>query len=392
LCTVAKLVLIMKVKITKRHYRQVLCGLGVLLLSACPPSTKPDAGLTELPDGGKPASRSDFLAAAGACALKDVSAFAGTATQFAGAPSQATFEPAMRAWQRVEVMQFGPTASSTTPGGLDFRDQIYSWPLISRCAVDETLTAGGYANGAGSLLINRKGLAAAEYLLFSNPDEVTCGDTAGWAALTPLERAQRKQAYAAAVANDVKAQADALVAAWTPFVNTLATAGPGNATYPTVQGAMNRVSDAVFYLDAQMKDLKLAGPIGLRTCATPPCLDQLESQYAHVNTSNLKANLTALRQLLEGCDDASFNGVGFDDLIDAQGAVSLSARLKERLVAAQVALDALEEPDLSQSLVTDPASVRAVYDALKGVTDLLKSEFVTVLDVELPMGLEGDND
>jgi hypothetical protein len=106
----------------------------------------------------------------------------------------------------------------------------------------------------------------------------------------------------------------------------------------------------------------------------------------------LKANLSALRQLLEGCDDASFNGVGFDDLIDAQGAFSLSARLKERLLAAQVALDALEEPDLSQSLVTDPASVRAVYDALKGVTDLLKSEFVTVLDVELPMGLEGDND
>lgn len=386
------MVLIMKVKITKSRYRQVLYGLGILLLSACPPAVKPDAGITELPDGGKPASRSDFLAAAGACAVKDVSAFAQTASAFSAAPSQSTFLPAMRAWQRVEGMQFGPTASSTTPGGMDFRDQIYSWPLISRCAVDETLTTVGYASGAGSLLINRKGLAAAEYLLFSNPDEVTCGDVNAWAALTPMERAARKQAYAAAVAADVKAQADALLAAWTPFVDTLATAGPGNATYPTVQGAMNRVSDAVFYLDAQMKDLKLGEPLGLRTCLTVPCPESLESQFANVNTTNLKSNLAALRQLLEGCDDAAYDGVGFDDLIDAQGAFDLTVRLRERIIAAQLALDALEEPDLRESLVADPASVRAVYDALKGVTDLLKSEFLSVLDVELPMGLEADND
>jgi hypothetical protein len=42
--------------------------------------------------------------------------------------------------------------------------------------------------------------------------------------------------------------------------------------------------------------------------------------------------------------------------------------------------------------VQDKASVRAFYDALKGVTDLLKTEVVTVLDLELPQTLEGDND
>lgn len=355
-------------------------------------TSKPDGGLTVLPDGGAPVQRSDFLRAAGQCALRSSTAFQGAAQAFATSPSKQTWAAAMAAWQRVEVMQFGPTASSTTPGGQDLRDQLYSWPLVSRCAVDETLTAGGYSGDVGALLINRRGLAAAEVLLFSNPDEVTCGDVAGWAALSPTERAQRKQAAAAALALDVRAKADQLVAAWQPFVETLATAGPGNTTYPTVAGAMNRVSDALFYVDTSMKDLKLAGPLGLRNCATPPCLEQLESQYAHHNTASLRQNLAGLRALLEGCDDAAFSGVGFDDLIDAQGAFSLSTRLDERLQAAQLAMDALDEPDLSDSLVSDPPSVRAVYDALKGVTDLMKSEFITVLDVELPMGLEGDND
>jgi hypothetical protein len=36
--------------------------------------------------------------------------------------------------------------------------------------------------------------------------------------------------------------------------------------------------------------------------------------------------------------------------------------------------------------------VRALYDAVKGVTDVLKTEVVTVLDLELPQKVEGDND
>ena len=36
--------------------------------------------------------------------------------------------------------------------------------------------------------------------------------------------------------------------------------------------------------------------------------------------------------------------------------------------------------------------VRALYDAVKGVTDLLKTELISVLDLELPTSLEGDND
>lgn len=298
----------------------------------------------------------------------------------------------MVAWQRVEMMQFGPTGSSVKPGGQDFRDQLYSWPLVSRCAVDDALVAKSYENGVSGLLVNRRGLAALEYLLFYEGDDVTCSP-AGWAALSPAEHAARKQAYAAAVAADVRTRADALAAAWNGgFVETLRTAGSGNATYPSLGAAMNQVSDALFALEEPVKEVKVGAPLGHHaSCMAPPCLETLESQYAHHNTANLRANLAGFRMLLQGCGP-DFSGGGLDDLLNASAASSLTERLIAGLAGAEAALAAIEEPDLAEALVADRASVQAFYDALKVVTDLLKSELMLVLDLRLPAGLEGDND
>ncbi len=359
----------------------------VLVTAACPPEKQTDAG----DDGGGAVTHAEFLSAAGECAFKNVTHFKAQADALAANPNQDTWRAAMNSWSRLEPMQFGPTAASFTPGGKDLRDNIYSWPLVSRCAIDDVLKAGSYENGVANMLINRRGLWAAEYLLFSDADDV-CAPNAAWNALTTEERAARKQAYAQAVATDLAARAQTLLTEWDGFRETLATAGTGNQTYPTVQGALNRVSDAVFYVEREVKDIKLATPLGLRDCAAPPCLDKLESNFASHSAANVRANLEGARQLLEGCDDEAFSGVGFDDLLVARGASGLAAEFKSHAEATVAALDALEGADFEEVLVTEPERVRAVYDALKGITDILKSEFLTVLDLELPMGLEGDND
>ena len=242
------------------------------------------------------------------------------------------------------------------------------------------------------MLVNRRGLAALEYLLFYEGDDVTCS-TAGWAALSPAEHSARKQAYAAAVAADVRTRADALAAAWNGgFVETLRTAGSGNATYPSLGAAMNQVSDALFAFEDPVKEVKVGAPLGHHaSCMAPPCLETLESQYAHHNTANLRANLAGFRMLLQGCGP-DFSGGGLDDLLNASAASSLTERLIAGLAGAESALAAIEEPDLAEALVADRASVQAFYDALKVVTDLLKSELMLVLDLRLPAGLEGDND
>ncbi len=353
------------------------------MFMGCPPQ-KPPTTVDEGP-------RRAFLAAVGACAAEQVTAFQTTATALAASPTRENWKSAMVAWQRVEMMQFGPTGSSTNPGGQDFRDQLYSWPLVSRCAIDDALVAKSYENGVGGLLVNRRGLAALEYLLFYAGDDASCS-TAGWNALTADEHAARKQAYAAAVAADIKTRADALVTAWNGgFVETLRTAGSGNATYPSLGGAMNQVSDALFALEDPVKEEKVGEPLGHTVCTAPPCLELLESQYANHNTANIRANLVGFRMLLQGCGP-DFSGGGLDDLLVASGASSLSERLIAGLNGAEAALAAIEEPDLRDALVADRPSVLAFYQALKVVTDLLKSELMMVLDLRLPAALEGDND
>ncbi len=403
---------------TKSHLKAARrTGAGTLLLavltllSACreggakPPVVVPGA-----------AARTELLGAAGACVLTTAREFQAAAVELDTAVAElaarpeartreaarAAYHRAMDSWQVVEVMQVGPGARRALPGGADVRDNIYSWPLVSRCAVEEQLVSKGYESpDFGSALVNRRGLFPLEYLLFYEGADTACPSNSPivsggtWAALSAEERAARKRAYAAVLAAEVHRRATQLVQAWAPeqggFVRTLETAGPDNAVYPTTQKGMNALSDALFYVESEVKDRKLAQPLGLRDCASDTCPELVESLYAGRSKANLRANLVGFRRLLEGCG-ADYAGTGFDDVLVAAGSEPLAVTLRERVVAAQAAVEAVEEADLRDALAQDKASVRAVYDAVKGVTDILKTEMASVLDLELPQNLEGDND
>ncbi|MCP3140793.1 imelysin family protein [Pyxidicoccus xibeiensis] len=390
---------------------------ALLCLTACKSEDggKPDAG----PGPGNDtlaATRTAVLGATGACVLKTAREFetAATALETATAAlaagpgdttrdaARAAFHSAMDAWQVAEVMQLGPAAPTSVAGGAELRDNIYSWPLVSRCAVEEQLVNKSYESaGFPSALVSRRGLAALEYLLFYEGSDTACPPTSAivaqgtWAALSTEERAARKRAYAVAAAADVRRRAAQLVQAWSPdqggFVRTLETAGSGNATYPTSQAALNAVSDALFYFEREVKDMKLARPLGLRDCSTATCPEFLESRISARSKANVRANLVGFRRLIQGCGEGN-EGTAFDDLLKASGAEALATKLQERMVAAETAIDAVPGAGLEAPLAQDPASVRALYDAVKGVTDVLKTELVTVLDLELPQSVEGDND
>jgi predicted lipoprotein len=316
-----------------------------------------------------------------------------------GAPAQTAareaFNKAMEAWQPMDVLQYGPTASSLVTGGRDLRDNIYAWPLFGRCAVEEGMVAKTYeAATFGTQLVNRRGLAALDYLLFY--EGVDSGCTAGtpeeaaWNALSVDERAARKRAYAAAAAADVLKRAVALDEAWDPakgnFVGTMRSAGPGNTTYATAQAAIQTVGIALFYLDATVKDAKLGEPLNA-LCAKASCL---ETPFSAQAKANIRHNLEAARLLLEGCD-GNYAGLGFDDLLASVGAPAVAATLHTQLVAAQAALDAIEEPELGQAMAQDKASVQALRDAVAAITTTLKTTFVTVLGFELT-SIPTDND
>ena len=103
------------------------------------------------------------------------------------------------------------------------------------------------------------------------------------------------------------------------------------------------------------------------------------------------ASAAHFRLLFEGCG-ANGSGLGFDDLLVSVDQAELAGDMKTALANAIAALDAIDELSIEAAMLSDAASVQALYDAIKALTDLLKTDFVTVLDLARPMGAEGDND
>jgi predicted lipoprotein len=311
---------------------------------------------------------------------------------------------AIASWQRAEPLAFGPAASTMSLGGQAIRDQIYIFPLGSSCLIDQSIVSKGYESASfSSSLGSARGLTAVEYLLFHAGAGNSCNSlvninaSGSWAALSASELRGRRAKYAKAAAADVRARAKALVAAWSPeqgnFYSTFVKAGSGSTVYASNQDAFNVVSDALFYVEQELKDWKLGWPLGLvADCVNAPntCPNDVESRYARVSTDHLRQNLIGFRRGFQGCG-LDYYGLGFDDWLVSVGAEDLSERMLAALVGAQQAVDDLNPP-LESAIVTSPQKVAAVHAAVKKLTDSLKTEFVTVLNLELPAGSEGDND
>lgn len=319
---------------------------------------------------------------------------------------QQAWRDAMAVWQRAEVMQVGPAGvSGTTVGGQDLRDQIYSYPLVNRCRVDQELVEGNYANVAAFAdeLVNVRGLDALEYLLFEDGTSNACApqndinSTGSWNGIVG-ELPGRRAAYAATASIILSDHADALVAAWSPsggdFLAELSQAGNGSALFDSDQAGLNAVSDALFYLTELTKDVKLAVPAGLTDCAEATCPEALELRLSGYSKQAVVENLEGFRMVFTGGPRGESKNLGFDDWLIAVGDPSLALDMVDRIDAAVAAADAIEAETLGQALADpdDLERVIALYQAVKGVTDLLKADFVTVLDLEIPMSSEGDND
>lgn len=370
-------------------------------------------------DGPTEFSKANLLTAVGKCALASFRVFEQRAevleratARWADDPSdtnavaaRAAFRAAMESFQRAELFRIGPAAGPSDPGGKSLRDQIYAFPHNSACEVDRQLFEKGYLRSDfSSTPAAARGLSALEYLDYYAGTDNACPASfafnadGSWKKLSESELRARRQAYAAVVAKDIAKNAALLVRAFAPapegddFVKELSTAGRGSRVYSTEQLGLNALNHALYYVEIEVKDYKLALPLGISAgCTTgTTCPGAVESPYARVSTHNIAVNLRAFRTIFQGCgtDNA---GLGFDDWLNAVGQGSLANAMLKALDGAEAAVAALDPP-IERAIVESPTKVRVVYDAVKTLTDQLKGQFVGVLDLGAPMAAEGDND
>jgi uncharacterized protein len=173
--------------------------------------------------------------------------------------------------------------------------------------------------------------------------------------------------------------------------------GRRGAPFPSAHHAVNVVSDALFYVDTEVKDRKLGSPAGITpsSCGTfgVPCPQDLESPWSGHARENVVANLRGLEMVFlgEGPDPAIQGGIGFDDFLVAVGAVELAATMRADIAAAIAAAEAIPG-SLGEALGAAPEAVAASHAAVKRITDNLKSQFLTVLALELPDEIGDDTD
>ena len=371
----------------------------------------------------EPFSKAKLLESIGQCTMFHYCAFVEVAERLRDttrthrdAPTEANalaakqaFVDALTTWQRAEVFRFGPAAPQ--PQGSDLRDRIYSWPRDVSCKVDEQLVSRFYANelyyGAPSeSFVTGRSLLAVEYLLFYTGAQNGCTQystinvSGSWASIPAAELTKRRAEYAAAAAEDVLRSANLLVEAWDPqrgnFYGRFVAPGTADSAFPDEQSALNAVNYGLFYLDKEVKDEKLAIPMGLSLeCASANCPERVESRYARVTMQGLAnrhliANLAGFRELFVGCGQPT-DGLGFDDWLKAVGASELAERMVQAIAVAEAAANAVGLP-LENAIATHPDRMMGLYDAVKAITDPLKSEFLSVLNLQVPKDAETDND
>lgn len=316
------------------------------------------------------------------------------------AAAQDAWSSAMGTWQRLELIQVGPAgAMGVAVGGEDLRDEIYSWPLVNPCRVDQEIVEQAYTDAAAFAAepVNVRGLDALEYLLFVDGTDNACAPNSGintsgdWAAIDADALNSRRAAYAATLAELLTATATDLRGRWSDAAFggelTLAVAD----TFRTRQDALNALSDAMFYLDKEVKDMKLAVPTGLTDCAEATCPDAVESPWSGRSLDNVRDNIAGFAMLYHGGAADDPNAVGFHDLLEAVGAADLAEGMDVSIGDIVMWTDDLDGT-MVELIATDNASVIEVHDRIKTLTDLLKTQFVGVLDLELPDRAAGDND
>ncbi len=304
--------------------------------------------------------------------------------------------------QRLELGKVGPAgitfgATGGVLGGEERWIEVYSWPMNNPCRVDQETVGDAYASADALAAVDRiaRGLDAIEYLLFTEESTNRCSSISSintdgsWAAIE-AEVPQRRATYAHNAATLVVREARALRDRWTTgtpsFRDQLVTAGEGSDIYPTRMQAVSEAYGALLYVDTMMKDMKVGEPAGLVTCTEATCPEARESLFADVSIDHLEANLDAIGAIFRGPAD----GTGFDDLMVAVGAADLAGRIDAAIVAAQNEAAALEGT-ISELLTANAMALQPLFDALVELANLLKTEGVAALDINLS-SVPMDND
>jgi predicted lipoprotein len=319
------------------------------------------------------------------------------------------WQDAVNSMQKTESHAVGPIANNDDT----LRNRIHSYANVNlgACSIDRAVVAHTDADFDLSVRSsNQRGLGAIEYLLFNTTLTTSCApqitETSSWDALTTTDQKSQRCTYASKVATDVAAAASSVLTSWQASGNDYRATfvSEGNAG-----ASLQALTDVIIvHMDKEAKDRKVGIPTGVKEeCSSFSCASLVEFPYTETSSSAIKNNLQGFRSLFTAGD-----GKGLDDLITERGYPDVTASLLEKTDAALANIDLATVSIFDQATAINDASTEtqctnsyvspdtqstnysacALTGLMKRITDVLKIEFVTILEVNLPGSVQSDND
>jgi predicted lipoprotein len=313
----------------------------------------------------------------------------------------------MDAVQKTEMHVLGPALRNDE--ALQKRIHSYSTGTLASCALDQAvIESAGATFDVSSRAFNQRGMSAVEYLLFNSDLNHSCSSqvaaTADWNNLNENDRKTQRCELAQKLANDITDASSDIYTQWVEGDNSY------RAEFLLEEKLgenFQLITDGMFYLETFTKSQKLRLPLGLDdSCSSVTCPNLVESPYSESSLLNIETNTNEFLRIFNGGD-----GVGFDDLINAEEYAEITLRFQSQLNDVSAKIKEISTPLVDQvALVEADATEQVCINAfanpdqdsdisacslaglLKRVTDDLKIEFVTIVGVALPGRVQSDND
>lgn len=336
-------------------------------------------------------------------------------------PIQENWKKSMRTFHQLEMMAFGPATEITN----NTMESLYSFDGEEKCRLDAQLfqlSLRGPSRLPQLDVINNyniRGLDSLEPLFFADPNKSRCSRVnpriAKWFEGPLLNREKTVCTYSKHILSDMVKKANDLAKRWSPLQGHY-TAAMLNGSAGSPLEIVNTISQAMFFLDTNTKDIKIAYPAGFEVridgtitkCPDNSCPDKAEHPYSDFGFDAIESSVEGFRYLFFGINSqTNFDGNGFDDLLINREFKELSDTLRANTDTLLNNIRSLKkETTLREALKNiDPAKcesttsenrleeVCAIVWDIRKVTDLLKNEYLSALqELSAPRQAQGDND
>lgn len=321
---------------------------------------------------------------------------------------QEQWKKTMLAYHRLDAIPIGPLADQK------IANNIYSWPTVNFCGIDLEVARLAKGTGEDSLPINKKGLGALEYLLYSASNKTACPnsflnkDAVEWVAKTETEKNVDRCLFEEKIIGDLEERAKELYSAWDVSQKNYSKTLIDKSQYATTKAAINAMTDALFSVEV-IKDTKLGLPLGIiKGCEDPSgkCPQFAEHELSGLALESIEAQLVTFKEAFFGSVSPKTKAFGFDDYLISKGHSELVEEFDRKIKTVETSVLGDQAKGVIQDLIIATDKASCVLDSpslsqqpacqlffdVRELTLLLKVEFLTVLSLEAPATFQGDND